>query len=128
MNSVQCEAIEHTFEKRTNKKYKSIYLYEFNSQVTTAFREIQSKPHALGEVIQFLGEKAIQLLESEVVAILKKKNRMQSRGYLLVANNLLELEVKDDLLNGDVLPKATPPNTLRKLKKKTNKQEIHSSS
>ncbi|XP_046647754.1 uncharacterized protein LOC124337776 [Daphnia pulicaria] len=66
------------------------------------------------KVVQFLNEKAVLLLEPELVEILTR-NRMQSRAYLLVANNLLNLEdIKDD--NGDVLATLVPPNSLRKLK------------
>jgi hypothetical protein len=67
-------------------------------------------------VIPILNQKAILVLSPEVVDILKKF-RLDAFGYLLVAHNMLDLEdIKDDLLNGDVLANATPPNTIRKLK------------
>nr|CAH0106881.1 unnamed protein product [Daphnia galeata] len=67
-------------------------------------------------VIPILNIKAVHLLSPEVVDILNKC-RLDAYGYLLVANNMLDLEdIKDDLLNGDVLANATPPNTIRKLK------------
>jgi hypothetical protein len=60
------------------------------------------------EVIKFLNQNAFQLLGPDAVVILKK-NQLEAYSYLLVANNLLDLEdVKDDLLNGDVLKQATP--------------------
>jgi hypothetical protein len=69
---------------------------------------------ACDEAVQFLNEKAVLLLEPELVEILTR-NRMQSRAYLLVANNLLNLEdIKDD--NGDVLATLIPTNSFRKLK------------
>ena len=68
------------------------------------------------EIIQFLNQNDVQLLESEVVDMLKK-NRLDAYIYLLVANDLLDTEdVKDDLLNGDVLANAAPAKTIRKLK------------
>jgi hypothetical protein len=68
------------------------------------------------EVIQFLNENAVQLLGPEVVDILTN-NRLEAYRSVLVANNLVTLEdVKEDLLNGDVLVNVIPANTLRKLK------------
>ncbi|XP_046463270.1 uncharacterized protein LOC124209368 [Daphnia pulex] len=66
----------------------------------------------------YLNQKAVLLLSTEVVDVLKN-NRLDAFSYLLVANNLLDLEdVKEDLLNGDVLvkAKATPSNSIRRLK------------
>jgi hypothetical protein len=66
--------------------------------------------------VKFLNQKADKLLEPELFDNLKKI-RIQSRSYLLVANNLLNLEdVKYDLLNGDVLANAIPSSTLNRLK------------
>jgi ABC-type multidrug transport system fused ATPase/permease subunit len=68
------------------------------------------------EVIKFLNQNAFQLLGPDAVVILKK-NQLEAYSYLLVANNLLDLEdVKDDLLNGHVLANAIPAITLRRLK------------
>lgn len=68
------------------------------------------------EVIKFLNQNAFQLLGPDAVVILKK-NQLEAYSYLLVANNLLDLEdVKDDLLHGDVLANAIPAITLRRLK------------
>ena len=46
-----------------------------------------------------------------------KKHRLDAFRFTLVANNLIDLEdLKDDLLNGDVLEHAAPANAIRKLK------------
>lgn len=77
------------------------------------------------EVIQFLNKKDAQLLEPELVKILKK-NRLEANSYLLVANDLLNLEdFKDDLLNGDVVTSVAPPNTLRKLNTELSPSSVH---
>jgi hypothetical protein len=77
------------------------------------------------EVIQFLNKKDVQLLEPELVKILKK-NRLEAYSYLLVANDLLNLEdFKDDLLNGDVVTSVAPPNTLRKLNTELSPSSVH---
>ena len=72
--------------------------------------------HYSYDVVKFLNQKADKLLEPELCKILKEL-RIQSHSYLLVANNLLNLEdVKYDLLNGEVLANAIPSNTLNRLK------------
>jgi hypothetical protein len=54
-------------------------------------------------IFPVLNQKAVKLLTPELVDILKKY-RVEDYSYLLMANNLLDLEdVKDDLLKGDVL-------------------------
>jgi hypothetical protein len=68
------------------------------------------------DVVKFLNQKADKLLEPELCKILNEL-RIQSHSYLLVANNILNLEdVKYDLLNGEVLANAIPSNTLNRLK------------
>lgn len=63
-------------------------------------------------IIPFLNQKAVHLLSPKVMDFLKE-NRLEAYGYLLVANNLLDLkDVEDDLLNGDVLMNNTPPLSL----------------
>ncbi|XP_045028194.1 uncharacterized protein LOC123471223 [Daphnia magna] len=66
--------------------------------------------------IPILNKLAVQLLSSEVIKILKK-HRLDAFTYVLVANNLLDVDdVKDDLENGDVLVTNAPSNAIRKLK------------
>ena len=66
--------------------------------------------------VRFLNKSAALLLSPELVTILKK-HRTDAYSYILVANNLLDLEdVKDDLCNGNVLTDNIPPITCRKLK------------
>ncbi|XP_045028195.1 uncharacterized protein LOC123466488 [Daphnia magna] len=66
--------------------------------------------------ISILNKLAVQLLSSEVIMILKK-HRLDAFSYVLVANNLLNVDdVKDDLENGDVLVTNAPSNAIRKLK------------
>lgn len=77
------------------------------------------------EVVQFLNKKDVQLLEPELVKILKK-NRLEAYSYLLVANDLLNLEdFKYDLLNGDIVTSVAPPNTLRKLNTELSPSSVH---
>ncbi|KZS01289.1 Uncharacterized protein APZ42_002100, partial [Daphnia magna] len=58
--------------------------------------------------IPILKKLAVQLLSSEVIMILKK-HRLDAFTYVLVANNLLDVDdVKDDLENGDVLVTNAP--------------------
>jgi GTP-binding protein EngB required for normal cell division len=67
-------------------------------------------------IIPILNQKAVHLLSPQVVDMLNKF-RLDAYGYLLVAHNMWVLEdIKDDLLNGEVLANAIPPNTIRKLK------------
>ncbi len=66
--------------------------------------------------VPFLNQSAVDLMSPELTNILKN-HRLNSFSYILVANNLMNLEdVKDDLLNGDVLMDNIPPNTIRRLR------------
>jgi GTP-binding protein EngB required for normal cell division len=80
------------------------------------FNIIKTGGSDASNVIPFLNQKAVHLLSPQVIDILNK-NRLDAYGYLLVAHNMWDLEdIKDDLLKGDVLANAIPPNTIRKLK------------
>ncbi len=69
-----------------------------------------------GSVDPFLIQSATRILSPDVVQLLKK-HRIEAHSYKLVVNNLLDLEdLKDDLLNGDILSKTVPANAIRKLK------------
>ena len=71
---------------------------------------------AASNLIPFLNQSAPRLLSPQVVNIMKKC-RLDAYNYLLVANDLLELEdVKDSLLNDNVLEGIAPANGIRKLK------------
>ena len=67
-------------------------------------------------VIHFLNQSAAQLLSPEVIAVLRN-HRLDAFSYILVANNLLNLEdVQDDLQNDNVLTNNIPSISARKLK------------
>ena len=71
---------------------------------------------AASNLIPFLNQSAPRLLSPQVVNIMKKC-RLDAYNYLLVANDLIELEdVKDSLLNDNVLEGIAPANGIRKLK------------
>uniref|UniRef100_A0A0P5IWV6 Uncharacterized protein n=1 Tax=Daphnia magna TaxID=35525 RepID=A0A0P5IWV6_9CRUS len=71
---------------------------------------------AASSAVPILNKLAVHLLSPEVTSILKK-HRLDAFSYILVANNLLDLDdVKDDLENGDVLMTNAPATAIRKLK------------
>lgn len=88
------------------------------SEIIRIYGNIASKlvGSTASNVVFILNQSAVHLLSPQVFDILKK-HRIDAHSYLLVANNLLDLEdVKDDLLYGDVLTNAIPANTIRRLK------------
>jgi hypothetical protein len=88
------------------------------SEIIRIYGNIASKlgESAPSNLVPFLNQSAAHLLSPQVIDILKN-HRIDAHSYLLVANNLLDLEdVKDDLLYGDVLTNAIPANTIRRLK------------
>jgi hypothetical protein len=104
----QKECLEKLFENPQANDSEIIRIYE---------KIIKDTNYSTSDdVVQFLNQKAEKLLELELFDVLKKL-RIQSRSYLLVANNLLNLEeVNYDLLSGEVLANAIPSSTLNRLK------------
>jgi GTP-binding protein EngB required for normal cell division len=103
---IQYEILGQLFENARDNASEIVRIY---------FTIIGHKDFESSNLI-YLNQKAVLLLSPEVVYVLKK-TRLDAFSYLLVANNLLDLEdVKEDLLNGDVLAKATPSNSIRRLK------------
>ncbi|XP_045028187.1 uncharacterized protein LOC123471221 isoform X1 [Daphnia magna] len=71
---------------------------------------------AASSAVPILNKLAVHLLSPAVTSI-SKKHRLDAFSYILVANNLLDLDdVKDDLENGDVLMTNAPATAIRKLK------------
>ena len=104
----QKECLEKLFEDPQANDSEIIRIYEKIIKDTNY--------SASDDVVKFLNQKADKLLEPELCKILKEL-RIQSHSYLLVANNLLNLEeVNYDLLNGDVLANAIPSSTFNRLK------------
>lgn len=88
------------------------------SEIVRIYRSMAKDGNsALSSVLSTLNKLAVYLLSPEVTSILLK-HRLEAFSYILVANNLLDVdELKDGLENGDVLVNTAPANTTRKLKK-----------
>ncbi len=86
------------------------------SEIIRVYYNLVKDRNCDSNVVHFLNHAAAQLLSPRLTIVLKK-HRLEAFSYILVANNLLNLEdVKDDLLNGNALMTNTPSNTIRKLK------------
>ena len=87
------------------------------SEITRIYNNVIAQgTGAASNLIPFLNQSAPRLLSPQVVNIMKKC-RLDAYNYLLVANDLIELEdVKDSLLNDNVLEGIAPANGIRKLK------------
>ncbi len=85
---IQCENLEIFFENANASEIVRIY-----------FEMIGHKDFETSNVIPFLNQKAVLLLSPEVVDVLKS-NRLDAFSYLLVANNLLNLE-EGQMIKGD---------------------------
>ncbi|XP_057368811.1 uncharacterized protein LOC130689886 [Daphnia carinata] len=80
------------------------------------FNIVKEGTSAVSSALPFLKDSAVRLLFPELMEILKK-HRLDAFSYILVANNLLDVDdVKDELENGDALTSHVPPNAIRKLK------------
>ena len=87
------------------------------SEIIRVYYNMVKERNCDSNVIHFLNHTGAQLLSSDVTNVLRKY-RLEAFSYILIANNLLNLEdVKDDLLNGNVFMENTPSNTVRKLQR-----------